>query len=815
MATNILKSKWISKPSTTRFFTRSLINNGIKQSSSSTTTLRSFTSSSSSATTSSSTSSNIYSLFSNQKQQNQQITLIKDNNQLFKRYYGTEFRNEKDNKKEKKEKDQWEDNEEEEEEKDKKEKKEKEKEKEKKQDKEKEEEDEEDEKEEKEKKEEKEDPEQKKKFTNLISRLSIIFGLSIIYLSLNRALEDDSNSDAAFGIIDYQYLRSELLPRRSIEKIIITGNKAIISERNEDGTTKLYRINIISPDDFQRRLEEDQKELGIELNQQVFASFNEESKILREIFSVIPSLLIIGAIIYISRSLNGVLGKGPTSLLGKSKVVKAKSTTTFKDVAGMEEAKEEIMEFVSFLKNPEKYKRLGAKIPKGAILVGPPGTGKTLLAKATAGEANVNFYTISGSDFIEMFVGVGPSRVRDLFKEARENAPAIVFIDEIDAVGRARSRGGFHNDERENTLNQLLVEMDGFSSTSDVIVFAGTNRPDVLDPALMRPGRFDRQIYIGAPDIKGRKEIFMVHLKNVKIDMDMEELAKKLATLTPGFSGADISNVCNEGALIAARHDAKKATFKHFEDAIERVLVGLERKNRILSPEERNIVAHHEAGHAIVGWYLEHTDPLLKVSIVPRGMGTLGFAQYQPKDQYLYTKEQLMDRICVTLGGRIAESIIFGRISTGAQDDLEKVTKIASSQVVHYGMNEKIGYVSFKKENDDITVEKPYSQATSRLIDQETRKIVNEAYQKTYDLLITKKDELLKLAKVLLEREVLVRDDLRELLGPRPFSEKTTWAELTGEKEDENVKNNNNNNESNTTTNSNDTTTTNNETKSS
>ncbi|KYR01245.1 peptidase M41 [Tieghemostelium lacteum] len=587
--------------------------------------------------------------------------------------------------------------------------------------------------------------------------------------------------------VDYQTFRQTLLPKRTIDKIILTKTTAFVFEKDPEtpGQPKIHRINILSPEDFQRKLEQDQKELGIDIKDQVFATYAPTNQLLNEFIAIIPTLLIFGSLVLISRSINGMFSKGGgiLNMMPKNKSTKVTSKTTFKDVAGLDEAKEEIMEFVQFLKNPQKYTKLGARIPKGAILVGPPGTGKTLLAKATAGEAGVAFFTISGSDFIEMFVGVGPSRVRELFKEARASAPCIIFIDEIDAVGRSRSRGGFHNDERENTLNQLLVEMDGFSSTSNVIVFAGTNRPDVLDSALLRPGRFDRQIYIGAPDIKGRKDIFMVHLKNVKIEGEMEELAKQLATLTPGFSGADISNVCNEGALIAARREAEIATFKDFEKAIERVLVGLERKSRILSAEERNIVAHHEAGHAIVGWFLEHTDPLLKVSITPRGPGILGFAQYQPKDQYLYSREQLMDRICVTLGGRVAESIVFGRISTGAADDLEKVTKIASSQVVHYGMNERVGTVSFKKESEDVTVEKPYSQATSRMIDEEIRKIVKAAYDRTHDLLMSKKEELLKLSAILLEKEVILRDDLRLILGPRPYGEQSTWAELTGESE--------------------------------
>ncbi|EAL71212.1 peptidase M41, FtsH domain-containing protein [Dictyostelium discoideum AX4] len=653
-------------------------------------------------------------------------------------------------------------------------------------------------KEEKENEEENKDKEDKKKgnqpdspissfFTPRAAAILAIVAANILIFTFIKPQNDE---------IDYQTFRNKILPNAEIHSILLTNTTAEVVEKVQPevggsgiGSLKVHTITIISPEDFQRKLQEDQDALGIPLNKQVFATFNHTNKILRELVAISPTLLMIGLLIYFSRGINSSLTKGASSLFkSKSKAVKATSTTTFKDVAGMDEAKEEIMEFVSFLKDPSRYKKLGARIPKGAILSGPPGTGKTLLAKATAGEAGVNFYTISGSDFIEMFVGVGPSRVRDLFKEARANTPCIVFIDEIDAVGRARSRGGFHNDERENTLNQLLVEMDGFSSTSGVVVFAGTNRSDVLDPALLRPGRFDRQIYVGKPDIKGRKDIFMVHLKNIKLDGEMEEIAKKLATLTPGFSGADIANVCNEGALVAARKDATSANFDHFEEAIERVLVGLKRENRVLSPEERTIVAHHEAGHAVVGWFLEHTDPLLKVSIVPRGSGTLGFAQYQPKDQYLYTREQLFDRICVSLGGRIAESIIFDRISTGAMDDLDKVTKMASASVVNYGMSEKVGVASFRKEGDDITVVKPYSQATARMIDEEIRRMVNDAYSKTTQLLHEKKELLIKLATILLEKEVIQRDDLRTILGPRPYGEQTTWAELTGETENEKIK---------------------------
>ncbi|MCU0387363.1 MAG: ATP-dependent zinc metalloprotease FtsH [Chitinophagaceae bacterium] len=471
----------------------------------------------------------------------------------------------------------------------------------------------------------------------------------------------------------------------------------------------------------------------------------------------------------------GAGGPGGIFNIGKSKATlfdkDLKVNVTFSDVAGLDEAKVEVMEIVDFLKNPKKYTALGGKIPKGALLVGPPGTGKTLLAKAMAGEAKVPFFSLSGSDFVEMFVGVGASRVRDLFKQAREKAPCIIFIDEIDAIGRARGRNAMmSNDERENTLNQLLVEMDGFGGDTGIIILAATNRPDVLDSALLRPGRFDRQITIDRPDVVGREQIFKVHLKPIKVSQSLD--IHKLAEQTPGFAGADIANVCNEAALIAARKNKDGVEMEDFQDAIDRVIGGLEKKNKIISPEEKEIIAYHEAGHAICGWFLEHAYPLLKVTIVPRGTAALGYAQYTPKEQYLYNTDQLNDQICMTLGGRAAEQIFFGKISTGASNDLQQVTRTAYSMVTVYGMNPKVGNISFYDPTQDQTFTKPYSEETGKLIDEEVRTIISLAYKRTLALLTERKTELEKLAKALLEREVLFQSDVEALIGKRPFEEK-------------------------------------------
>ena len=493
---------------------------------------------------------------------------------------------------------------------------------------------------------------------------------------------------------------------------------------------------------------------------------------------VLPLVLFVGIWLFILRRMGGGAGGpgGQIFNIGKSKATLFDNSTkvniTFADVAGLDEAKDEVMEIVDFLKNPKKYTSLGGKIPKGVLLVGPPGTGKTLLAKAVAGEASVPFFSISGSDFVEMFVGVGASRVRDLFRQAREKAPCIIFIDEIDAIGRARGRGAVQggNDERENTLNQLLVEMDGFPTDKGVILMAATNRPDILDNALMRPGRFDRQIGIGRPDLNGRAQIFEVHIKNIKVGPDVTPIA--LAEMTPGFVGADIANVCNEAALIAARRNKKAVEMDDFNYALDKVIGGLEKKNKIITPEEKQIIAYHEAGHAICGWFLEFAHPLVKVTIVPRGLAALGYAQYLPKEQYITRKEKLLDDICMTLGGRAAESVVFNKISTGAQSDLDHITRLAYEMVINFGMSEKVGNVSYYSMINDSYM-RPFSDQTANLIDQEVKAMLDEQYERAKTLLRDKRKELDTLANALLEKEVLHRTDLEEIIGKRPFIDST------------------------------------------
>lgn len=511
--------------------------------------------------------------------------------------------------------------------------------------------------------------------------------------------------------------------------------------------------------------------------QRVEVTYERKTNVIGTILSwLLMPLIFIGLYFFLMRRVSGGAG-GPGAQIfniGKSKAQlfekDSKVNLTFADVAGLDEAKEEIMEIVDFLKNPKKYTSLGGKIPKGVLLVGPPGTGKTLLAKAVAGEANVPFFSMSGSDFVEMFVGVGASRVRDLFKQAREKAPCIVFIDEIDAIGRSRGRNNFQggNDERENTLNQLLVEMDGFSTDKGVIIMAATNRADVLDNALMRPGRFDRQIGIDRPDMNGRVQIFNVHLRGIKLNPEVSSVA--LAEMTPGFAGADIANVCNEAALIAARRNKSSVDMSDFNYALDRVIGGLEKKNSLISPREKEIISYHEAGHAVCGWFLEHASPLVKVTIVPRGIGTLGYAQYLPKEEYITRTEQLLDRICMTFGGRAAEEIVFGKISTGAQNDLDQVTKLAYSMITIYGMNKNVGNVSFYQMGSD-SFQKPFSEHTASMIDEEVRKLLEEQYKRCVSLLKARRQELEILAQELLDKEVLQKADVERLLGPRPYKD--------------------------------------------
>lgn len=500
---------------------------------------------------------------------------------------------------------------------------------------------------------------------------------------------------------------------------------------------------------------------------------------------LIPFIFILGIWLFIMKRVSGGPGGagGQIFNIGKSKATlfdskDSKVNVTFADVAGLDEAKEEVVEVVDFLKNPKKYTALGGKIPKGVLLVGPPGTGKTLLAKAVAGEAGVPFFSISGSDFVEMFVGVGASRVRDLFKQARDKAPCIVFIDEIDAIGRARGRNAMQggNDERENTLNQLLVEMDGFSTDKGVILMAATNRPDILDSALMRPGRFDRQISIDRPDLKGREAIFNVHLKSIKVDTDVSAFA--LSEMTPGFAGAEIANVCNEAALVAARRNKTAVNMDDFNHALDRVIGGLEKKNKLISPKEKEIIAYHEAGHAICGWYLQYASPLVKVTIVPRGVGTLGYAQYLPKEEYITRTEQLLDKMCMTMGGRAAEKIVFDKISTGAQSDLDQVTKMGYSMVSVFGLNDKVGNVSFYSMSNE-SYHKPYSDETAKLMDDEVRKLIDSQYIRAQQLLIEKRDELNLLAQTLLEKEVLHKNDLEKLIGKRPYQEEEKFESIS------------------------------------
>lgn len=627
--------------------------------------------------------------------------------------------------------------------------------------------------------------------------------------------------------VSWKTFRSEALAQQKVSKIeVVNGQVANVYFKDDLFRPKM-RFNIGSFETLERKLEQAQEDLGIEPHEYVPVVYSDDTALSRVLMDWIPTLGFVAAYAFLARRMSGGIGSPPTRGGGNNSssssrspfssgfgsrpggspfggsggmsgpgggifnVGKANATVlnsennkvevTFKDVAGLNEAKEEIMEFVQYLKKPEKYKELGAKIPKGALMYGPPGTGKTLLAKATAGEAGVPFLTMSGSDFMEMFVGVGPSRVRDLFAQARSMSPCIIFLDEIDAIGRKRGRGGFAggNDERENTLNQLLVEMDGFASNSGVVVLAGTNRADVLDPALLRPGRFDRQIVIDPPDIAGRRDIFNVHLGRIQVidPPGKDEVAKKMSTRTPGFAGADIANVCNEAALIAARAKKDSVEMEDFEQAIDRVVGGLEKKNMVMSPEEKRTVAFHEAGHAVAGWFLEHAMPLLKVSIIPRGSAALGYAQYQPMERYLISKEALIDQMCMTLAGRASEEIFFDTVTTGAADDFNKVTRMAYQSVAEWGLGDTVGNLAFPgvssggMDQEDNGFYRPYSDRTARKIDEEVREMVSEAYKRTKSLLKEKQKDVEAVANLLLEREAIGAEDMVSLLGQRPWGE--------------------------------------------
>ncbi|WP_268224714.1 ATP-dependent zinc metalloprotease FtsH [Sinomicrobium oceani] len=586
----------------------------------------------------------------------------------------------------------------------------------------------------------------------------------------------------------------EFLKNGDVEKILIITNTrqakvfltkdALAKEDHKDvgdnsllpasGSSPQYEVKFGDLQNFENEIKKTIKDNNLP----TVIGYDQESNLLGDfIITILPFVLIIGIWIFLMRRMagGGAGGAGGQIFnIGKSKArlfdEKTETKVTFKDVAGLEGAKEEVQEIVEFLRNPDKYTSLGGKIPKGALLVGSPGTGKTLLAKAVAGEAKVPFFSLSGSDFVEMFVGVGASRVRDLFKQAKDKSPSIIFIDEIDAIGRARGKSNFtgSNDERENTLNQLLTEMDGFDTNTNVIVLAATNRADVLDKALMRAGRFDRQIFVDLPDIRERKEIFEVHLRPIKTSeaLDLEFLAKQ----TPGFSGADIANVCNEAALIAARKGKKAVDKQDFLDAVDRIIGGLEKKNKIITPEEKKTIAFHEAGHATVSWMLEHAAPLVKVTIVPRGQ-SLGAAWYLPEERLIVRPEQMLDEMCAALGGRAAEKVMFGKISTGALSDLEKVTKQAKAMVTIYGLNDKIGNLTYYDSSgqSEYGFTKPYSEETAIVIDKEISNIIEEQYARAVKLLSENKDKLTELAERLLEKEVIFKDDLERIFGRRPF----------------------------------------------
>ncbi len=638
----------------------------------------------------------------------------------------------------------------------------------------------------------------KEKTPNKKSNLSSywLYGLiAVFFISMSYFNNGGVSSDQRINISTFERFLNDdevervLVINKSLAQVTIKDDALQTSKHKKARSTDFlgrsnsggphYEFEVGNLEIFQTKLEE-AKSNGIAFD---YDFKTVENRWLDVMLSFLPLILIIGVWIFLMRRMSGggAGGGGQIFNIGKSKAKlfdeKSNVKITFKDVAGLEGAKEEVQEIVDFLKNPKKYTVLGGKIPKGALLVGPPGTGKTLLAKAVAGEAKVPFFSLSGSDFVEMFVGVGASRVRDLFNQAKDKSPAIIFIDEIDAIGRARGKNNMtgSNDERENTLNQLLTEMDGFGTDTNVIVLAATNRSDVLDKALMRAGRFDRQIYVDLPDLREREEIFKVHLRPLKVDTKLD--TSFLAKQTPGFSGADIANVCNESALIAARKNKKKVNRQDFLDAVDRIVGGLEKKNKIITPSEKKTIAFHEAGHATVSWMLEHAAPLVKVTIVPRGQ-SLGAAWYLPEERQIVRTEQMLDEMCATLGGRAAEQIIFGKISTGALSDLVKVTRQARAMVTVYGLNDKIGNITYYDNNgqSEFGFTKPYSEETAKQIDEEISKIVEREYKRAISLLRKHKKKLSELAEHLLEKEVIFKDDLVSIFGKRPF-EKEEAAE--------------------------------------
>ena len=665
-------------------------------------------------------------------------------------------------------------------------------------------------------------------WTTLLSMLAMVMMLQ--YLTQKKG----ENADPSHGPeITYVEFRNQLLLPGLVERVVVLNDKKVIvhlkpnasnmastsgttmdnvattasnettfgdmsndtlsvSSSSSNGNSKTYHFYIGSTEAFEEKLTKAQAAASMHPESWVDVQYVTSTSWTSTFVRLIPTFVTFIIFFVIGLSLHraggmfgpgGGRGGGPGGIfsIGKSpakKIKKEDVSVTFADVAGCDEAKQEIMEFVDFLKDSSRFTKLGAKIPKGALLCGPPGTGKTLLAKAVAGEAGVPFYSISGSDFIEMFVGVGPSRVRDLFKEGRANAPCIIFIDEIDAVGRKRGQGGFRsggNDERENTLNQLLVEMDGFSPTTGIVVLAGTNRVDILDEALTRPGRFDRQVQVDRPDLKGRKDIFKIHLKNLTLEGPIDDYAGRLAGLTPGFAGADIANICNEAAIVAARRKGESVSVADFEKATDRIIGGLE-SNKIMSENERRIVAHHEAGHAMAGWFLEHADPILKVTIIPRTSGALGFAQYLPKEVYLRSQEQIMDVVCMALAGRAAEEVFFGDVTTGASDDLRRVTELVYSTIKDFGMNSSVGQLAFPTNNDSLG-DKPYSDSTAEAMDDEARRIVDTMYLRTVALIQKHKNETEKVANLLLKQETITHDDIVDLVGPRPFKNNSAYQE--------------------------------------